>query len=141
MLRTLIAQMATTVLLLLCGVSGGQAGPMQDFEREVRMAYADYRIALFRTNTNDKAASAAAIDAMATKWQTLAVRWIPAPPPQYGEDRLFKTTLESVANILVTAGEQTAAAQLGAAHETLEKFGMNLPPCAAGMESGFFPTG
>ncbi len=94
---------------------------MQDFERELRIAYSDYRTALFRTNMNDKAASEAAIEAMAAKWQTLMAKWLPAPPPQYAEDRLFKSALDNVAKVLAIARTEAASTQLAAAHDTLEK--------------------
>lgn len=99
----------------------GLAGPMQDFEKELQSAYADYRAALFRTNTSDKAASEAAIDHMAAKWQTLSGKWSSAPPPQYADDRNFPATLAKVAQILGDARRETASGKLSEAHETLEK--------------------
>ena len=98
-----------------------QAGPMQDFERELRAAYADYRTALFRTNTKDQAASAAAIGNMGGKWQALTAKWSPAPPPQYAEDPGFKPALNTVASILNAAKAETTAGKLSEAHDTLEK--------------------
>ena len=97
------------------------AGPFQDFESEVRMAYADYRAALFRTNMNDRAASEAAIDGISAKWKALTGKWSASPPPQYVEDKLFGPTLGKVAEILNEARAQVGQGQLAEAHETLEK--------------------
>lgn len=97
------------------------AGPVQDFERELRAAYADYRAALFRTNANDKAASEAAIDRMGGKWQALTAKWSATPPPQYADDKGFKGTLAKVADILGEARKEAVSGKLAEAHETLEK--------------------
>jgi hypothetical protein len=98
-----------------------QAGPFQDFESEVRTAYADYRAALFRTNTNDRPASEAAIDRTASKWKVLTGKWSASPPPQYVEDKLFAATLGKIADILNEARAQVGHGKISEAHETLEK--------------------
>ena len=98
-----------------------QAGPFQDFESEVRMAYADYRAALFRTNTNDRAASEAAIDRTSAKWKALTSKWSASPPPQYVEDKQFGATMGKVLEILNEARVQVGKGHLAEAHETLEK--------------------
>ena len=115
------AHLAAAITAFALSIAPAQAGPMQDFERELRAAYADYRTALFRTNTNDKAASTAAIENMGSNWQALTAKWLPAPPPQYSEDPNFKPTLEKVVSILGVARTETQAGKLTEAHDTLEK--------------------
>lgn len=96
------------------------AGPIADFERDLRAAYADYRAALFQTNRKDRAATEAALAAFGGKWAALGARYGAAPPPHLSEDGAWPATLASVKRTLDAAVAETAAGDLAKAHETLE---------------------
>lgn len=119
--------LAPALALALSALSPGlssttaKAGPLHDFERELRLVYADYRVALFRTNMDDKPASEAAIASASEKWRALSAKWGSAPPPQYAEDQDFRPLLSRVDLILDQARQEAAAGALPKAHETLEK--------------------
>jgi hypothetical protein len=109
-------------VLLLCATSSASAGssPFAEAESAVRVAYADYRTALFMTNQKDVKASVDAINAFRDKWTALSAAWRKAPPPQYVGDPLLAKTLATVAQINDNAGRIAAAGDLAKAHEVLE---------------------
>ena len=116
--RHLLAAMALAAGLI--GSAGLQAGPIGDFESELRQAYGAYRTALFQTNRNDRDASAGAMEAFASRWSALQARWKNAPP-HYAEDEKFTLSLGQVAMIASKASAELGQGALSAAHETLEQ--------------------
>ncbi len=96
------------------------AGPFNDFETQVRAAYADYRGALFQTNKNDKPATEAALSALTAKWAALASKWSRQAPPQYVDDPAFPQSLANVGTIINNATTEATKGELAKAHEVLE---------------------
>jgi hypothetical protein len=109
-------------LLLLAHASIGMAGPVRDFEDAFRAAYADYRTALFTTNTQDAAAARNAMSALLGRWQELKSRWGNSPPPQYADDAAWQQTLARADAILAETRGAIDAGKLEHAHEVLESF-------------------
>jgi hypothetical protein len=95
----------------------GHAGEVRDFETEMRAAYADYRQALFATNSGKAEQSGKAIAAFRAAWAGLDAG---DPPPQYQDDPGFSGTVDKVAAIAEEAATQVAGGDLPGAHETLE---------------------
>lgn len=109
---------ALPALLIFAG--SAWAGPIGDFEADLRAAYADYRTALFETNRNNKAASETALRNFEGKWRGLTARWGAAPPPHLSEDPQWQASLGKISAIAAEASRETAAGELPRAHETLE---------------------
>lgn len=95
------------------------AGPMQDFEKQLNSAYAHYRAALLQTNMKNKEATEAAIAAFEKGWSEIAARKA-SPPPQYADDAKWGETLEQVAKVLAVAKAEAASGDLTKSHNTLE---------------------
>ncbi len=105
--------------LLLGFLTSAFAGPVSDFENDLRAAYGDYRSALFFTNANKPEAAVKAVDGFRQKWKLLAADKAGAPP-QYTDDPEYKATLAKVGAIADTAADEVAAGKLPQAHTTLE---------------------
>ena len=116
---TPFARLAAAAALTLAFVSGASAGPVADFETAMRGAYADYRVALFQTNTNKPEAASQAIAAFQQKWSALSAA-NSAAPPHYADDPAYAATLAKVATITDRAAAEVAAGKLPEAHATLE---------------------
>lgn len=97
-----------------------QAGPIADFDTAYDAAWANYRQALFATNSGDAAASAAARTALSDQWSALIEAWEATPPPQYADDPGFADTLEQVAWLINKSSGQIVEGDLHGAHVTLE---------------------
>lgn len=108
---------AAVLMLAACAAT---AGPFRDFERELRDAYGDYRVALFATNGSDSAAAAKALATFEGKWNALLARWGAAPPPQYADDPSWLQVTGRVRAIVDDAKRSVTAGKLPAAHESLE---------------------
>jgi len=87
----------------------------------MQAAYAPYRAALFRTNSQAQAESEQAIAAARSQWRALADRHGARPGAPYDRDPAFAATLKQVDEVYARAEAQIAARQLPEAHETLEK--------------------
>ncbi|KHQ53620.1 hypothetical protein [Mameliella alba] len=96
------------------------AGPVTEFETEFRAVYADYRKALFMTNSGNRDGSAASLGAFGTGWAALTADHATNPPPQYADDPQWADMLRQVDALLASAGSQVAEGDLAEAHETLE---------------------
>jgi len=105
------------VSLMLVGAA--TAGSVADFEKAMRGAYSDYRLALFQTNTGNRDAAAKAVESFRQKWTALIAANAEAPP-QYADDPTFGSTLAEVATIADSAAAQVADGKLAEAHGTLE---------------------
>ena len=110
--------MAIGALILWAGTA--LAGPMVDFEASLREVYADYRTALFLTNSGKLPESAKVMAAFKGKWDGIEKTWGAAPPPQYADDPKWKETLDDVSATLVKAASEIDGGALPAAHATLE---------------------
>ncbi len=124
-MRPTSSWLKTTILTALFGIAmvspgPSAAGPVADFERVVRSAYADFRSALFHTNTKNAEASLTSIAAFEVKWSALASLYRAAPPPQYADDPRFGETLDFVARSIAEAKTAVASGDLGKSHDTLE---------------------
>lgn len=94
-------------------------GPVRDFENGIRVAYGDYRAALFQTNTGNADKSRAALASFSAKWSRLSLEHV-GPPPQYADDPDYAKTVSSIAAIAEAAAKDVEAGALPKAHETLE---------------------
>ncbi|WP_088623236.1 hypothetical protein [Oceanicola sp. 22II-s10i] len=107
---------------LICALPlAAHAGPFAEFEGQLRTAYADYRTALFASNSGKAEATVASIAAFSEKWAALETRWSQTVPPQYEEDPAFFATLDTVDRVIADASAQAVSGQLTEAHETLEQ--------------------
>lgn len=98
------------------------AGPLADFEAEMRAAYAQYRAALFNTGRRDGADEAGkALADFIARWQTLSARYAAAPPPHFAEDPEWSDTLAAITDIARRARDEIAQNALPQAHVTLEE--------------------
>ncbi len=119
MKRTSLLSAAAIAALLAS--SSVWAGPFADFETQVRSTYAGYRVALFQTNKNDKAATLDALKGLTAQWSALTQKWSASPPPQYADDAKYPDTLKSVAAVIAQATAEADKGELAKSHETLEK--------------------
>ncbi|MGE3643488.1 MAG: hypothetical protein AB7F96_06515 [Beijerinckiaceae bacterium] len=106
--------------IALCAAGAALAGPFAEYEADARIAYAAYRSALFRSNTDDQKGSVAAITRFSAEWGKLAGKWSKTTPPQYADDKAFIGELKSVGDLSGKALAQAKAGDLKAAHLTLE---------------------
>jgi hypothetical protein len=90
------------------------------FTDAVSLAYAPYRSALFRTNSQAQAESEQAIAQARAAWDEVRQRFGAQPPAPYDRDAQFAQTLQSVDSVYRQASEEIAKQQLTKAHETLE---------------------
>ena len=111
-------RVAVCALLLWAGT--GVAGPVTDFEKSLRDAYGDYRVALFLTNSGKLPESVKIIAAFKDKWAGLERNWGKNPPPQYADDPKWNETLDEVSATLAKAAAEIDGGALPAAHATLE---------------------
>ena len=110
--------MAVCALWLWAGT--GVAGPVTDFEKSLRDAYGDYRVALFLTNSGKLPESVKIIAAFKDKWAGLKKNWGANPPPQYADDPKWNETLDEVSATIARAASEIEDGALPAAHTTLE---------------------
>jgi soluble cytochrome b562 len=95
-------------------------GEMQDFEHALRISYADYRNALFLTNVGKTEESAKAIKAFSLSWSNLARTWLQKPPPQYVDDKKWRSMFADVTTTIDEATTKISANKLPEAHQALE---------------------
>ena len=104
-------------MLIACG-SAWAADAVTDTMQE---AYAPYRAALFRTNSNAQAESQLAIAQAQQAWGKVSTQFGAKPPAPYDRDTAFASSLAEVSKVYTVAAEQINAKNLPAAHETLEQ--------------------
>jgi len=104
--------------LFVVSFSVWSADPVTD---AMQIAYAPYRVALFRTNSNAQAESQQAIEQAQQSWTKLIEQYSSKPPAPYDRDTAFVTSLSEVLKVYDLSARQVSANQLTAAHETLEK--------------------
>jgi hypothetical protein len=96
------------------------AGPLADFERDLRGAYGQYRTALFQSNQGNADATAKALQSLSSSWASLEATWGTTPPPQYADDPGYSETLAEVQAVIAQATQEVAGGDLGKVHVTLE---------------------
>lgn len=115
-MRPLLPVFALAVLTSATGPA--LAGPVADFESELRAVYGTYRVALFATNTGNAAKSTEFIAAFEAGWADLAKGFTTAP--QYADDPAVPATVTAVSEDAAKAAEAAKAGNLTEAHEALE---------------------
>ena len=90
------------------------------FTDAVQAAYAPYRVALFRTNSQAQAESEQAVAQARKAWAAVAERFRRQPPAPYDRDARFAASLAEIDTAYETAARQVGQRQLAEAHETLE---------------------
>lgn len=86
----------------------------------IQSAYAPYRVALFKTNSNAQDDSRKAIAMAQQKWSQIGSQFGAQPPAPYDRDSAFKTSLDKVSEVYAKAAGQIDKNELSEAHETLE---------------------
>jgi hypothetical protein len=114
------SMLALTSLCCAFVFTAAHAGPVQEFETQLRGSYGSYRVALFATNSGDAAKSAQALDGFGKSWSGVVAGYAEAPPPQYEADAKWAQTMTAVQATIEAARSQIAAGDLPAAHLTLE---------------------
>ncbi len=117
---TRIPPTAVAFALAASGLVGTAAQASDAFTDAMTQAYGPYRVALFKTNSNSQAESSQAIAQAQQSWNQLRSQFGVKPPAPYDRDGKFMASLDDVVKVYAKAGEQAAANQLTAAHETLE---------------------
>ncbi|MCB1377102.1 MAG: hypothetical protein KDK89_01845 [Alphaproteobacteria bacterium] len=110
--------MGGLALLLMSG--SAFAGPFADFEGSLRVAYGNYRAALFMTNMGKAGEAEKALTDFAGRWATIESAWAATPPPQYADELSWKATLEQVKATAQAAADEVKSGDLAKAHSTLE---------------------
>ncbi len=103
---------AAALIALLVLVLPAFAGPIADYEAALRAAYADYRNALFATNTKNRDGSDKTMAALDAKWSALVARYRANPPPHYSEDAKWAAGLDQVSGVLARAKAEVAKGDL-----------------------------
>ena len=86
----------------------------------IQSAYAPYRVALFKTNSNSQDDARKAIAMAQQKWILIGSQFGAQPPAPYDRDPAFKTSLDTVSEVYAKAAGQIDKNELTEAHETLE---------------------
>ncbi|MDP5239301.1 hypothetical protein Q9Q94_07155 [Uliginosibacterium sp. 31-16] len=93
------------------------ADPVTD---AMQKAYAPYRVALFKTNSNSQTEAQQAIDQARQTWSAIATKFGATPPAPYDRDTEFASSLAGVSKVYDKAAAEIAKNALTEAHETLE---------------------
>lgn len=104
-------------LLLISGLASA-ADPVTD---AMQKAYAPYRAALFKTNSNSQADSQHAIDQARAAWAGIVKQFSAKAPAPYDRDAQFTASLTEVGKVYDKAAGEIAQGKLSEAHETLEE--------------------
>lgn len=115
--RLRVVPALTVVFASLFASHAGAADPVTD---AMERAYAPYRIALFRTNSNSQAESEQAIAQTRQAWNQLVTQFAQRPAAPYDRDGEFAATLARVSGVYDKAAGEIQKGQLTVAHETLE---------------------
>lgn len=91
------------------------------FTDAAQKAYAPYRAALFKTNSNSQAEAQQAMQQAQQSWIQIVGQFSAKAPAPYDRDASFAATLNEVAKVYEQAATEVNKGQLTAAHETLEK--------------------
>lgn len=86
----------------------------------MQKAYAPYRVALFKTNSNDQYGAQQAVAQAQRDWRQIVTQFGSMPPAPYDRDAAFANSLTEVDTVYAKATQQIEKGLLGEAHETLE---------------------
>ena len=103
-------------LLLATGLASA-ADPVTD---AMQKAYAPYRAALFKTNSNSQTEALQAVTQAQQGWGQIATQFGAKPAAPYDRDTDFAKSLAEVSKVYAKAAEQIGKNELTEAHETLE---------------------
>lgn len=103
--------------LLLASPLACAADPVTD---AITAAYAPYRAALFKTNSNSQPESQQAVEQARTAWQQIVSQYAAKAPAPYDRDKNFASALAEVSKVYDKAAAEIGQGQLSEAHETLE---------------------
>lgn len=115
-----MSPLSRALSILLLSLSGGASQAADAFTDAMQAAYAPYRVALFRTNGGDVAASTQAVAQARQAWAGVRTHFGAAPPAPYDRDATVGATLAEVDAIYGRAADEVAAGRLTEAHDTLE---------------------
>lgn len=123
MLSTLFKFLAAVTLTL--GISffafgPAQAGDNEVFNAQVDDAYANYRAALFQSNTNNPDATQKSLTEFQTKWAAITERFGANKPPQFQNEEAWNETLSTIASLAQEAQTKVQGGNLAGAHNILE---------------------
>lgn len=104
-------------LLLATGLAHA-ADPVTD---AMQKAYAPYRAALFKTNSNSQSDAQQAIDQARKAWGDIVKQFSSKAPAPYDRDSAFTSSLADVSKVYDKAATEIGKGQLTEAHETLEE--------------------
>lgn len=107
------------LLSLALALPSQAADPATD---ALQQAYGPYRVALFRTNGQDRGEAERALSQAVRAWQQVIERFAGSPAPwPYAADTQFAATLREVGLVYQEAEGRVKAGQLAQAHEVLER--------------------
>lgn len=109
-----------SLFVLGCLASAGIASAADPVTDVMQKAYAPYRVALFKTNSNSQEDAAKAIAQAQQGWSQLATQFGAKPAAPYDRDTEFAKSLAEVSKVYAKAAEEIGKNQLTEAHETLE---------------------
>ena len=87
----------------------------------IQTAYAPYRVALFKTNSNSQPEARQAIDQARTTWDSVVQQYGAKAPAPYDRDAKFSASLAKVRQVYDKAATEIGRNALAQAHETLEE--------------------
>ncbi|GAB2877302.1 hypothetical protein GCM10027046_01450 [Uliginosibacterium flavum] len=120
-MKASVSTLAIRSLFALCSIASigiaSAADPVTDI---MQKAYAPYRVALFKTNSNSQAEAQQAITQAQQSWGQIATQFGAKPAAPYDRDTDFAKSLAEVSKVYAKAAEEIGKNQLTEAHETLE---------------------
>lgn len=116
----LFAPTLTALALALALTLAAPAHAADPFTDAVQAAYAPYRAALFRTNSQAQAESEQALAQARKAWAAVVERFGRQPPAPYDRDPRFAASLSEIDAAYERAATQVGQRRLAEAHDTLE---------------------
>lgn len=113
--------MSKLLIVTLMALSFSSVFAADSFTDAAQKAYAPYRIALFKTNSNSQQEAQQAMQQAQQSWAQIVTRFAAQAPAPYDRDPAFTATLNDVAKVYAHAADQVGQGQLSEAHESLEK--------------------
>lgn len=108
-------------LLFTLLLAGGIASAADPVTHAMQIAYAPYRVALYKTNGNAKDDARQAVAQAQQDWNQIATQFGAQPPAPYDRDPAFASSLAEVRQVYAKAVAEIDQNQLSTAHNTLEQ--------------------
>lgn len=102
-------------------LAGGIASAADRVTDAMQKAYAPYRVALYKTNSNEKDDARQAVAQAQQGWSQIAAQFGTKPPAPYDRDPAFANSLAEVSQVYAKASAEIDQDQLKEAHNTLER--------------------